>query len=110
MLSQFCVQTVKRPRGPCCRSFVFVLKMRSNKTEKTERAMLSQFVFVLKRNNKLKTERAMLSQCCVRSANERQHTVKTERAMLSQFCGRSENEKQKLKRPRGHAVAVLCSF
>ena len=49
MLSQCCVrsanerlQTEKTER-PCCRSFVFVLKMRSNKTEKTERAMLSQF-------------------------------------------------------------------
>ena len=34
---------LQRPRGPCCRSFVFVLKMRSKKTEKTERTMLSQF-------------------------------------------------------------------
>ena len=48
--------------------------MRSNKSEKTERAMLSQF--------------------CVRSENEKQQTEKTERAMLSQFCVRSENEKQ----------------
>ena len=84
---------------------------------KTERAMLSQFVFVLRmrsntncqhreghavavcvrseheKQQTVKTERAMLSQCCARSANERQHTVKAERAMLSQFCGRSENEK-----------------
>ena len=65
---------LKRPRGPCGRSFVFVLKMRSNKTENTERAMLSQF--------------------CVRSENEKQHIEKTERAMLSQFCVRSESEKQ----------------
>ena len=63
MLSQFCVrsenekQQTERPRGPCCRSFVFVLKMRSNKTEKAERAMLSQF--------------------CGRSENEKQQTEKT---------------------------------
>ena len=98
--------------------------------------MLSQFC-VRSENEKQqteKTERAMLSQFCVRSENEKQaKTEKTERAMLSQFCVRSENEKQqsekrargpccrsfvfvqkmrsnKLKRPRGHAVAVLCSF
>ena len=51
-----------------------VLKVRNNKTEKTERAMLSQF--------------------CVRSESEKQPSGKTERAMLSQFCVRSESGKQ----------------
>ena len=86
---------LKRPRGPCCRSFVFVLKMRSNKTEKTERAMLSQFVFVLKmRSNKNCEDReGHAVAVCLRSGFGTQQTEKTERAMLSQFCVRSENEK-----------------
>ena len=52
----------------------------------------------------------MLSQFCVRSENEKQQTEKTERAMLSQFVFVLKMRSNKLKRPRGHAVAVLCPF